>query len=148
METSNLDRDLHYPDGPSASDKSVVELSGDLARQMSTLVHHEIELAKIEMAEKGKRAGLGAGMFGGAGILAGFGVACLTACVIAALHLALSVWLSTLIVGAGYMVIAGTFAMAGRRQIRQATPTVPTDALESSKEDVEWLKKQAKSARR
>jgi hypothetical protein len=77
---------------------------------MTSLVHHEIELAKSEMSEKGKRAGLGAGMFGAAGIAAVFGLACLTACAVAALHLVLSVWLSALVVGGGYLLVAGVIA--------------------------------------
>jgi uncharacterized membrane protein YqjE len=115
---------------------------------MTALVHHEMELAKVEMTEKTKRAGAGAGMLGVSGVFALFGLACLTACVIAAIQLVLPVWLSALIVGAFYVVVAGIVALAGRTELREAAPPVPQDALESSKEDVQWLKKQAESARR
>ena len=126
----------------------MAELGSDLAREMTSLVHHEIELAKAEMAEKGKRAGWGAGMFGAAGLLAAFGFGCVTACFIAALQLGMAVWLAALIVGLVYVAGAGVLALLGRRQISQATPPVPAEAVESTKEDVEWLKTQAQSARR
>jgi uncharacterized membrane protein YqjE len=130
-----------------ASEKSIAELSGDLAHQMTALVHHEIELAKVEMTEKGKRAGFGAGLFGAGGVLAAFGFGCLTACLVAALQLAMPVWLAALIVAVVYVAIAGVLLLVGRRQVARAGPPVPAQAVESTKEDVEWLKTQAKSAR-
>jgi hypothetical protein len=131
-----------------ASDKSMAELGGDLARQMTALVHHEIELAKAEMTMKGRQAGKGAGMFGAAGVAAGLGLACLTACVIAALQLVMPVWAAALIVGFAYVLVAGVIALMGRSQLAEATPPVPAQAMQSTKEDVEWLKIQAKSGRR
>ncbi len=147
MVNSDLDPGGGYPQGRSSGQKSMAELGSDLAREMTSLVHHEIELAKAEMAEKGKRAGLGAGMFGAAGLLAAFGFGCVTACFIAALQLGMAVWLAALIVGLVYVAGAGVLALLGRRQINQATPPVPAEAVESTKEDVEWLKTQAQSAR-
>ncbi len=130
----------------SAAQKPLAELTGDLARQMTALVHHEIELAKVEMAGKGKQAGLGAGMFGAAGVLAAFAFGCVTACFVAALQLGMAVWLAALIVGVAYLAVAGALALIGRRRISRATPPVPAEAVESTKEDVQWLKTQAKSA--
>ena len=147
MATSELNSSSGYVERAPASQKSMAELGGDLGRQMTALVHHEIELAKAEMAEKGKRAGFGAGMFGAAGVLAAFGFGCVTACLVAALQLAIPVWLAALIVGLVYFVIAGALALVGRRQIGRAAPPLPAEAVESTKEDVEWLKTQAKSAR-
>jgi uncharacterized membrane protein YqjE len=131
-----------------ATERSTAELAGDLARQMTTLLHHEMELAKVEMTEKSKRAGLGAGMLGAAGLLAWFGFACLTACAIVALDLALPLWLAALIIGAVYLALGGIAALVGRAQVREAAPPIPEQAVESSKEDVQWLKTQAESARR
>jgi uncharacterized membrane protein YqjE len=132
---------------PAPPDRKASELTGDLARQMADLVHHEIELAKAELSEKGKRAGIGTGLFGAAAIAGLLGVACLTAFVIALLHLALPVWLSILIVAIIYLFVAGACAMVGRREVREAAPPVPSEAIESTKEDVAWLKTQARSAR-
>jgi uncharacterized membrane protein YqjE len=130
------------------AERSTAELVGDLARQMTALVHHEFELAKVEMTEKSKRAGMGAGLFGGAAVLALLGAGALTACVIAALDLVMPLWLAALIVAVAYLVGAGVVLLVGRSELREATPPVPLDAVESSKEDVRWLKTQAASARR
>jgi uncharacterized membrane protein YqjE len=134
--------------GPAKPARSTAELTGELARQVTALVHDEIDLAKVELAEKGKRAELGGGMFGAAGILATGAFGCVTICVVAALHAALAVWLAALIVAAVYAVIAGALILAARKKLRQATPPLPQEAIESTKEDVAWLTEQAKSARR
>jgi uncharacterized membrane protein YqjE len=125
--------------------------TGDLLKQLSdhttTLVKQEIDLAKAELTEKGKKAGAGAGMFGGAGLFAIFAFAAVTTCIIAALESPLSLWLAALIVAVVYAVIAGVLALQGRNKVREAGPPVPEQAIESSKEDVEWAKTQAKSGR-
>jgi uncharacterized membrane protein YqjE len=124
------------------------ELLKELSNQTATLVRQELELAKAEMAEKGKKAGLGAGMFGGAGLLGVFAFAALTACLIAALDAAMSLWLAALIVAVVYAAIAGVLALLGRKKTREATPPAPEQAIESTKEDLQWAKNRARSARR
>jgi uncharacterized membrane protein YqjE len=125
---------------------------GDLLRQLSlettTLVRQELELAKAEMAEKGKRAGLGAGMFGGAGAAALLGLGALTAAAIAALDEAMALWLAALILALLWLAIAGVLALQGRNKVQAATPPVPEQTQESMKEDVAWAKNRARSARR
>jgi uncharacterized membrane protein YqjE len=125
--------------------------TGDLLKQLSdhttTLVKQEIDLAKAELAEKGKKAGAGAGMFGGAGLFALFAFAAVTTCIIAALESPLSLWLAALIVAVVYAAIAGVLALQGRNKVREAGPPVPEQAIESSKEDLEWAKTRAKSGR-
>ena len=125
--------------------------TGDLLKELSdhttTLVKQEIDLAKAELSEKGKKAGLGAGMFGGAGLFAVFAFAALTACIIAVLESPLSLWLAALIVAVVYAAIAGVLALQGRKKVKQAGPPVPEQATESVKEDVEWAKTRAKSGR-
>lgn len=130
------------------SDKSTAELASDLSRQLTKLVHQEISLAKAELAQKGKRAGIGGGMFGAAAVSALFAVFALTVAAIAALHIVVSVWLAALIVTGIYLLFAGATAIIGKQQVQLATPPVPEQAFESTKEDVEWLKTQVKSARR
>ncbi len=131
-----------------AGDKSTAELLADFSRELTSLVHHEIELTKTEMLEKGKRAGLGAG-FLGAGAVAGLlAAACFTATAIAAISLAIPVWAAALAVGFSYLVVAGTAALAGRKELVEASPPIPGLAMESAKEDVAWLKLQTKSAKR
>jgi uncharacterized membrane protein YqjE len=130
------------------SDRPVGELLKELSTQTTTLVRQELELAKAEMAEKGKQAGLGAGMFGGAGLFAVFALAALTTCVVAALATGMDVWLAALIVAAAYAGVAAMLALLGRNKTREAVPPAPEQAIESTKEDVQWVKNRAKSASR
>src|ERR687896_1260749 len=124
------------------------ELLKELSDSTTTLVRKEIELAKAELGEKGKKAGMGAGMFGGAGLLGVLALAALTTCIIAALDSAMELWLAALIVAVVYAAIAGVLALQGRNKVQEATPPLPEQATESVKEDVQWAKTQAKSGRR
>jgi uncharacterized membrane protein YqjE len=129
-------------------ERPIPELLKELSTQTSTLVRQELELAKAEMTEKGKQAGIGAGMFGGAGVFGLLALGALTACVIAALATAMDVWLAALIVAVVWAAVAGVLALAGRNKTREAAPAAPEQAIESTKEDVQWAKNQARSARR
>jgi uncharacterized membrane protein YqjE len=129
-------------------DRPIGELLRQLSQETTTLVRQELELAKSEMAEKGKRAGLGAGMFGGAGAAALLGLGALSAAAIVALDEALPLWLAALIVALLWLAIAGVLALQGRSQVQTATPPVPEQTQESMKEDVAWAKNRARSARR
>jgi uncharacterized membrane protein YqjE len=123
------------------------ELLKELSDHTTTLVRQEIELAKAELGEKGKKAGLGAGMFGGAGLFGVFALAALTTCIIVALDSAMPLWLAALIVAVVYGAIAAVLALQGRNKVQEAGPPVPEQATESVKEDVEWAKTKAKSGR-
>jgi hypothetical protein len=129
-------------------ERSIGELLKQLSQETTTLVRQELELAKAEMAQKGKQAGVGAGMFGGAGVSALLGLGALTAAAIAALDAAMPLWLAALIVGLVWLAVAGVLALQGKTKVQAATPPVPEQTQESVKEDVEWAKTQAKSARR
>jgi hypothetical protein len=129
-------------------ERHVAELLRELSEQTSTLVHQELELAKLELAQKGKRAGIGAGMFGGAGVVGLYAVGALTAAIILLLATAVVGWLAALIVAAAYGLLAAGLALAGRSQVQQATPPVPQLATESVKEDLQWAKAKAREARR
>ncbi len=129
-------------------DATAAELVKQLSEQTSRLVRQELELAKTELAIKGKRAGVGAGMFGGAGLLGLYAVGALTAAAIAALATAVAVWLAALIVAAVLAAAAGVVALAGRQKVQQAMPPVPEDSVESVKEDVQWTKTRAQQGRR
>ena len=128
-------------------DRPVAELMKDLSEQTSALVRKEMELARAELTEKGKRAGIGAGMFGGAGLFGFFAFAVLTACFVLALAEAVDPWLAALIVAAVYGAIAGVLALLGKGQVQKATPPVPEQAKDSVREDVEWTKTRAKAGR-
>jgi len=128
-------------------DRPTGELLKELSNQTTTLVRQEIELAKAELAEKGKKAGVGAGMFGGAGLFGVFAFAALTTAVIAALDRVMPLWLAALIVAVVYGATAAVLALQGRNKVREAGPPVPEQATESVKEDLEWAKTRARSGR-
>ena len=128
-------------------ERPVGELLRDLSQQTSTLVRQEIELAKAELAQKGKQAGLGAGLFGGAGVVGLLSLGALTTCFVAALATVMATWLAALIVAVVYAAIAGALALVGKRRIGQATPAAPEQTIETVKEDVQWAKTRARSGR-
>src|SRR5947209_11733827 len=124
----------------SASEASVAELVKQLSEQASRLARQEVELAKAELAVKGKRAGLGAGMFGGAGVFGFYALGALTATAILALSEAVTAWLAALIVTVVLAAIAGVLALQARRKVQQAVPPGPEQTTESVKEEVQWAK--------
>jgi predicted phage tail protein len=133
--------------GDSAPEGSVAELVKQLSEQTSRLARQEVELAKAELAVKGKRAGIGAGMFGGAGIFGFYAVGALVATAILALATAVTAWLAALIITVVLAAVAGVLALQGKTKVQQATPPVPEQATESVKEDVQWAKTRAQAAR-
>jgi Putative Actinobacterial Holin-X, holin superfamily III len=134
-------------DQQATQDRSVAELARQLSLQTTDLARHEVELAKAEMLVKGKRAGIGAGMFGGAGALGLYALGALTAAIIAGIAEALPVWAAALIVAALYGAVAGILALRGRSKVQQATPPVPEQTVQSVKEDVRYTKQRAQEAR-
>ena len=124
------------------------ELLKQLADDTGTLVRKEIELAKAEMSQKGQQLGKGAGMFGGAGVAGLLALGALTAAAILALDAYVASWLAALLVGAVWAAVAGALALAGKEKVTEATPPVPEQTIETVKEDVEWAKTQAASAKR
>lgn len=123
-----------------AQDASLGELVARMSEQTSRLIRDEMRLAQAEMARKGKAAGIGAGLFGGAGIFALYGLGCLVATVVLALAGPLSDWLAALIVGVALFLVAGVAALAGKRGVTAATPPVPEEAVQGVKQDVHTLK--------
>jgi uncharacterized membrane protein YqjE len=120
-------------------DHSVGELLKELSSETSTLVRKEMELARAELREQGKRAGAGAGLLGGAGVVALLALGSLTATVIALLDKAMDTWLAALIVTVIWGVVAAVLALQGRNKLQEATPPAP-QTVETVKEDVRWAK--------
>ncbi|GAB6898263.1 phage holin family protein [Kineosporia succinea] len=131
------------PVATSAREKSAPELVQDITRLVPQLARQEIELAKAELTEKARHAGIGVGAFGAAGLVALFGVGTLVAAAVIGLAEAVPAWASALIVGAVLLALAGIMALVGKKQVGQATPPVPTEAVESTKHDVEAVKESA-----
>ncbi|MFL5905032.1 MAG: phage holin family protein [Solirubrobacteraceae bacterium] len=130
-----------------SDDRALADLMRDLSQQSTELIRQEIALAKAELRQKGKAAGIGAGMFGAAGLIALFAVGALTACLILALATAMDAWLAALIVAVVYLAAAGVAALVGKGKVQEATPPAPEQAIESTKEDVQWTKHRAQAAR-
>jgi hypothetical protein len=128
-----------------ADDKPLGELVQDLSRQTSTLIRQEMRLAQAELAEKGKHAGKGAGMFGGAGVVALYGVGALIAAAILGLATVLEPWIAAAAIGAGLLLIAGVLALTGKKELEEAGPPKPEQALDSVQRDIETVKASARS---
>ena len=122
------------------SDPTLGALVHDMTQQMSTLVRDEIRLAQAEMTEKGKKAGIGVGLFGGAGLVALYGVAALLATLVLALALVMPAWLAGLIVTVVLFAVAGVLALQGRSNVSKVTPAKPEEAIAGLKEDVATVK--------
>jgi hypothetical protein len=122
---------------------STGELVKRLSEQVSVLVRDELKLAQLEMSRKGKQAGAGAGLLGGGGLIALYGVGCLLACAILGLSRVVQPWLAALIVGAALLAVSGLAALLGKARLQKATPPVPEQAAESVKADINEIKERA-----
>src|SRR5690349_7136504 len=132
---------------PEARERPTADLMRDLSDHMTRLLRKEVELANVELDGERKRATDGAGMFGGAALFGLFAFGALSACLILALATFLDPWIAALIVTDVYAAIAGILALRGKSQLQKATPPVPQQAVDSTKEDLEWVKTRAKSGR-
>jgi len=139
METSTRFR------GTPEADKPLGELVQDLSRQTSTLIRQEMRLAQAELTEKGRHAGKGASMFGGAGLVALYGVGALVAAAILGLATVLEPWIAAAAIGVGLLVIAGVLALTGKKEIDEMGPPKPEQTLESVQRDVDTVKARARS---
>ncbi len=128
--------------GPAPADPTIGALVHDLTTQVPELVRAEIRLAQAEVAEKGKRAGIGIGMFSAAGLLAFFGVATLITTVVLLLALLMPGWLAALVVTIVLFAAAGVLALQGKNKVQEAAPPVPERAVAGVKEDIATVKGQ------
>jgi len=129
-------------------ERPIGELLKQLAQETSTLVRQELDLAKAEMTQKGRRAGPGIGMVGGAGVAGLLALGALTAFFILALDGAMPNWLAALIVALVYGAVAAALYLKGKERVEDAGSPIPEQTMETLKEDVEWAKTQTGSGRR
>jgi uncharacterized membrane protein YqjE len=127
---------------------STGELLKRFSEDATTLIRKELELARAELTEKGRQAGKGLGMFGGAGLFGVGAFGALTAFLILVLAEAMDAWLAALIVTAVYGAVAGVLALQGKQKVEEAGPPRPEQTIETLKEDAEWAKRQPESVRR
>jgi uncharacterized membrane protein YqjE len=130
-----------------ARERPIGELVKELSSQTSTLVRQEIELARAELQQKGKLAGKGAGMLGGAAIVELLALGALTAGLVALLDTAMATWVAALIVMALWAIVALVLAKAGQKSLQKATPPAP-QTVETVKEDIQWAKNPTGSVQR
>ena len=123
-----------------ASEASIGELLSRVPAQTSQLVRDEIRLAQAELTEKGKRAGIGAGLFGGAGVFALYGVGALVAAAILGLAEAVDGWLAALIVAVALFAIAAVAGLIGKSNVSKAVPPMPQETVASVKTDIDTIK--------
>jgi MFS family permease len=123
-----------------AADAPASELVQRATEQISRLIREELSLARAELTEKGKHAGLGAGLFGGGGALAIYGGGALIAALVLLLGQAMPAWVAALIVGVVLLVIAGLLALSGKKQVSQAMPPVPKATAESLRADAQTVR--------
>jgi hypothetical protein len=134
--TTSTDR----TDGRGDGKPSIGDLVSTLSEKLSTLIRHEIELAKAEMAEKAKHAGLGIGLFVGAGVLAFWATGVLIATIILGIAEGLPAWLAALIVFVAILLVAGLMVFLGKRALEKSSPPVPERAQANIRLDVEAVR--------
>ncbi|WP_439660299.1 phage holin family protein [Lentzea sp. HUAS TT2] len=125
------------------TDTSTAQLVHQLSEQVSRLARDEIRLAVAELKDKGKHAGVGAGMFGAAGVFAWWGGLSVVAGLILLLALVVPPWAAALIVAAALLLFAGVFALVGKGQVKQAAPPVPRQAMDNVQQDIATIKESA-----
>lgn len=129
---------------PTVQERSTAELVKLATEDISVLIQDELKLARLEITRKGKQAGTGAGLLGGGGLIALYGVGCLIACVIIAISGAVAAWLAALIVGAALLAAAAIAALTGKGRLQRGTPPVPSETVSSIKTDVQQIKERAR----
>src|SRR5215218_10073084 len=131
----------HAPDGGTGDlrERPISELVRDLSQQTSTLVRKEIQLAQAELQQKGKTAGKGAGLLGGAAVAGTLALGALSAALITLLDDAMATPIAAVIVMALWALVALALAKSGQTALQSATPPVP-QTVETVKEDIQWAK--------
>lgn len=125
------------------TDPSTGQLVSQLSTEISRLVRDELQLAQLEVTGKAKKAGIGVGMFGAAGLVALYGLGVLLAAIVLALALVVDAWLAALIVAVVLFAIAGVAALLGKKQVSEASPPVPRQAMANVKEDIDAVRNPA-----
>jgi hypothetical protein len=122
-------------------DLAIGDLVGRLSDDTVRLVRDEVRLAQAEMTQKAKAAAFGLGMIGGAGICAIYGIGVLIAAAIVSLSLVMAVWAAALIVAVALFALAGGAALVGKNEFGRAGPPLPTEAVQSTRQDIDEFKR-------
>jgi MFS family permease len=125
-------------------DLSVGDLVQRLSQQTAALVREELHLAQVELKHKAKKGGMGIGLLGAAGIVALFAVGAAVAAVILLIAEALAAWISAFIVAGALLLVAGVMALAGKKEVDEATPPKPEATIQTVQADVAEIKERAR----
>ena len=128
---------------PPPQESSAADLLKQVSEQTQRLIRQELALARLELTDKAKHAGIGVGMLVGAGLVAFFAAGILVATLVLVLATALDAWLAALIVAVALLALAGLLAVLGKGQLQRATPPAPEQTIESVKADVEEVRSHA-----
>jgi hypothetical protein len=116
------------------------ELIGQLSDQVSRLVRDEVRLAQAEVTQKAKRLGIGAGLFGGAGVVAVLGLGALVTAAVLGLANVLPGWLAAVLVAVVLFAVAGVLALLAKADVAKANPPLPTKTIASVQADIDAVK--------
>ena len=119
------------------------ELIRQMSEQVSRLVRDELRLAKAELTEKGRHAGIGVGLFGGAGVVALLGAGALVAAVILLLTYVMPAWVAAAVVGVLLLALAGALGLFGKHQVAEASPPTPARTIDSVRDDIYAVRERA-----
>jgi hypothetical protein len=125
---------------PDPSTASTGELISSLPDQISSLVRDEVRLAQAEVTQKAKRLGLGAGLFGSAGVVAILALGALVTAAILGLATVMPGWLAAVLAAVVLFAVAAVLALLGKRDVQQAAPPLPTQTIESVQRDIAAVK--------
>lgn len=121
------------------AEPSLGELVGQASKEISTLVRKEIELAKAEISVEVGKAGKGAGMLGGAGVTALYGLTFASLAAMFGLAALMPIGWAALIVAAVWFAAAGILAMVGKKAFKDFSPK-PERTIRTLKEDAQWAR--------
>jgi hypothetical protein len=122
------------------SEARIADLIRRASDDVSRLVRDELQLARVELTDKVRNAGVGAGLMSGGAVLAWFGVGTLVASAVLALALVLPAWVAALIVGVLLLTGATLMILFGKARVKRAVPPVPVEAMQSVRADVDRVK--------
>ena len=144
MTVPESDRAPQTAPPPGNDERSLGDILGDIATDLTTLVRQELDLAKTEAKAEAAKAGKGAGFLGGAGVTAHLALLFLSLTVMFLLDMWMATALAALIVTVIWAVVAAVLGSRGRKELKELNPKLETTQT-TIKEDVQWAKQQKSS---
>ena len=131
---------VHEEPGPDVTQRSVGELVGEVAQDLTKLVNQELELAKVEVRAEVKKTGKAAAAFGAAGGAGYFALLFASLTLMFALDLLFdNLALAALVVTVLYAIVAAVLFARAKKTAQTIDPT-PHVTVQTLKEDAQWAK--------